>query len=91
MVEKTVIVKNDAGIHCRPSSEIMMAVQEYSDCKFHINTSNGEADITSILSLIGLGLLKGDSVTLTVEGAREKEACEKIASLFEYEFDFPPQ
>ena len=89
MTEKSVIVKNKAGIHCRPSSEIMMMVQRYPDCSFHLSSSNGETDIASILSLIGLGLAKGDSVTLKVEGANEQEACEKVAALFEYEFDFP--
>ncbi|MCK5843081.1 MAG: HPr family phosphocarrier protein [Victivallales bacterium] len=89
MTEKSVIVKNDAGIHCRPSSEIMMVVQQYSGCSFHLTTNSGDSDMSSILSLIGLGLAKGDPVTLKVEGANEQEACEKVADLFEYEFDFP--
>ena len=91
MVEKTVTVKNDAGIHCRPSSEIMAAVQKFPACSFHLNTSKGKADLTSILSLISLGLGKGDSVTIRVEGGDEESACAEIAALFEYEFDFPPQ
>ena len=35
-----------------------------------------------------MGLQKGDSVTISVTGPREKEACEKLAELFETEFDF---
>ena len=91
MVEKTVTVKNEAGIHCRPSSEIMTAVQKFPDCSFHLTTSKGEADLTSILSLISLGLGKGDTVTVRVEGEEKEKACAEITALFEYEFDFPPQ
>ncbi|MCK5843573.1 MAG: HPr family phosphocarrier protein [Victivallales bacterium] len=89
MREKTVTVKNDAGIHCRPSSEIMSAVQKYPDCSFRLDTTTGAAELSSILSLISLGLSKGNSVTLKVEGPGEEDACEEIAALFEYEFDFP--
>ena len=89
MTEKEVTVKNQDGIHCRPSSVIMTAVQKFPDCSFHLNTSKGDAELSSILSLISLGLAKGDSVVLRVEGPGEEDACEEIAGLFEYEFDFP--
>ncbi|MCF7791716.1 MAG: HPr family phosphocarrier protein [Victivallales bacterium] len=91
MAEKTVKVKNEAGIHCRPSSRIMQKVMEYPDCTFLIETTRGSADLSSILSLMSLGLQKGDKVTVKVEGPDNNRICEEIASLFEYEFDFPPR
>ncbi len=89
MVERSVTVKNDDGIHCRPSSEIIATANQFSDCALRISTPKGESDLSSIMSLIVLGLAKGDSVTVRAEGPREAEACEKIASLFEFNFDFP--
>ncbi len=91
MVEQTVTVQNEAGIHCRPSSEILLAVQKFPDCSFFIKTSKGDTELTSMLSLLGLGLCKGDEVTVSVEGEKEKEACDTIAALFAYNFDFPPR
>ena len=91
MAEKTVKVKNEAGIHCRPSSRIMQKVLEYPDCTFNLETSKGSADLSSILSLMSLGLQKGDKVTIKVEGTNEQSACDEIADLFGYEFDFPPR
>ena len=85
------VVENEAGIHCRPSSEILMKRQEFSDCNIRVISDKGEADLSSILSLLGLGLGKGDKVTIEAEGRDEEIACKTIADLFAYHFDFPPQ
>lgn len=91
MTEKTVVVKNKAGIHCRPSSEILSAVEKYPGVSFGVKTAKGDCELTSILSLLSLGIQCGDEVTLKVEGPGEETACEEIAGLFSYEFDFPPR
>jgi len=89
MTERTTEVRNDAGIHCRPSSEIVAAAGEFKGCKLRVKTDKGDSDLSSILSLITLGLMKGDTVTVVADGDGEEEACEKIASLFAFHFDFP--
>ena len=91
MAEKTVVVKNNAGIHCRPSSVIINATLDFPDHEFHISTANGDVTLDSIIALLSLGLAKGDQVTVNVTGPRAEEACDKLAQLFETEFDFPPQ
>lgn len=91
MTEQKTIVKNKAGIHCRPSSMIMLAAQEFSSCNIRIKSAKGDSDLSSILSLISLGLENGDEVTVLAEGEREDEAAARIADLFAYEFDFPPR
>jgi len=89
MVETKVTIKNDAGIHCRPSSMILMAAQGFSTCKFRVISKNGESDLTSILSLISMGLEKGNEITIQAEGPDETIALEKISGLFAFEYDFP--
>jgi len=91
MVNRKVIVKNEAGIHCRPSSRIMQKVLEHQDCHFKIETAKGEADLTSILSLMSLGLEQGDEVNVFVSGPNEQAVCDEIADLFSFSFDFPPR
>ena len=88
MVEKKVTIKNEAGIHCRPSSMILMAAQGFTSCKFRVISKNGESDLTSILSLISMGLEKGNEITIQADGPDAKTALEKISELFAYEYDF---
>jgi phosphocarrier protein len=89
MIEKSVKVRNLAGIHCRPSSVILMAAQEYPECRLHVASAKGESELDSILSLLGMGLERGDEVVLRAEGKDEAVACERMAELFAREFDFP--
>ena len=91
MVRKNVIVSNTAGIHCRPSSQIIQAVLRYQECSFLIKTAKGETDLRSILELISLGLEKGDEIAISVNGKDEEKACCEIAGLFAFHFDFPPR
>ena len=88
MFEKKVQIQNKAGIHCRPSSLIMTAVEKYPGHEFLLTSLRGKSSLTSILDLLALGLQCGDTAVLQVTGPREQEAGEKIAELLEYEFDF---
>ncbi len=89
MTEQTVTIRNRAGIHCRPSSVILMAAQEYPECRFSVSSHKGESDLDSILSLLGMGLERGDQVVVRAEGKGEAEACARMVELFAREFDFP--
>ena len=91
MAVKEVKIRNKAGIHCRPSSLIIQKVLEYPECSFTIQCSKGEADLTSILTLISLGLEMGEEVRVTTSGPEDNEACQEVAKLFAYEFDFLPE
>ena len=91
MVVKKVKIRNEAGIHCRPSSLIMQKVKEYPDCSFKLVTSKGETDLASILSLMSLALEQGEEVEISAEGRDDEKACSELAELFEFEFDFPPR
>ena len=91
MTESTVTVQNEAGIHCRPSSEILLAVQNFPDCIIHAESKHGNVELNSMLALLGLGLAEGDEVKIITQGENEDEACAVIAALFAFNFDFPPK
>ena len=91
MVAKKVVIKNRAGIHCRPSSAIMAEVDKFPDVSFELRAESGTASMHSILELLALGLQQGDEATLHATGKNEAEAIEIIAAAFEREYDFPPQ
>ena len=91
MTEIQTTIVNEAGIHCRPSSEILLKRQEFPNCEISITSKKGDADLASILSLIGLGLAQDDLVTVKAHGEDEENACRILADLFAYHFDFPSQ
>ena len=79
MFEKKIQIQNKAGIHCRPSSMIMGAVELYPGHEFCVESERGTSNLQSILDLLALGLQFRDNVTLKVTGPKEQEAGEKIA------------
>ena len=87
MFEKKIQIQNKAGIHCRPSSMIMGAVELYPGHEFCVESERGTSNLQSILDLLALGLQFRDNVTLKVTGPKEQEAGEKIAELFEHVYD----
>jgi len=90
MVEKTAIIKNANGIHCRPSAVIIKEAQDYAG-DITVTAASGEADLRSVISLLCLGLGEGATVTIQVDGPNEEAFCSRLVELFETQFDFPPR
>ncbi|HBM16172.1 MAG TPA: HPr family phosphocarrier protein [Lentisphaeria bacterium] len=91
MKSRKVIVANKAGIHCRPASKIMQKALEFKGCQFSLKSSKGNIDPSSILNLISIGLERCDEVEIIASGDNEEKACNELAELFTFEFDFPPR
>ena len=81
-------VRNEAGIHCRPSTHIIKSVQEYPG-RMRVSCPEGESDLTSMLSLMMLGLTCGTEVAVEVEGPDEEARLAHLIGLLETEYDFP--
>ena len=89
MVEKKVQIRNQAGIHCRPSSLIIAEKEKFPGVTFKVISENGTTDLNGILELLALGLQCGDELTLQVSGGDEENALNGMSALFAKEFDFP--
>ena len=90
MIEKTATIRNEQGIHCRPSARIVTEAMRFH-CVIRVFSEAGEADLQSLLSLVSLGLQAGSTVRIQVTGEDEAEVCDHFVDLFETHFDFPPQ
>ncbi len=90
MFETTATIRNEAGIHCRPSAILIKEGMAYAG-KILITAESGTCTLTSALECIMLGLEKGAKVTIEVTGPNEEEFGKKLAELFETHFDFPPR
>lgn len=90
MTRLTATVRNENGIHCRPSAVIIKEASTLRS-RLRITADAGEADLRSITDLLALGLALGDRVEITTEGPDELLAAARLQELFERRFDFPPR
>lgn len=90
MINKTAIVKNNMGIHVRPTGVIIDAMHACS-ADVRVASKGVESSLRDHISLLAMGLCKGDTVEVSVSGENEDAIADKIVELFEREFDFPPR
>ena len=90
MVEGKATVKNEAGIHCRPTAEIIKTAAQY-DGTITVIGERGSTTLNSALEMMMLALVQGAEVTVQVDGPDEEVTLQQFVDLFEYHFDFPPQ
>ena len=90
MVRKSVTIKNKMGIHVRPTGVIIDTFHD-SHADIRVEAKGLESDLKDHISLLAMGLCKGDTVEIIVSGDNEEEISCRIVELFEREFDFPPR
>jgi phosphotransferase system HPr (HPr) family protein len=88
MVEVKAVIKNEAGIHCRPTAVITQAAAGYQST-VTVSAPSGACHLGSALELMMLGLEQGTQIIIQAEGSDEAAAAEKFKELFETNFDFP--
>lgn len=84
------VIKNNAGIHVRPSGVIMSEIGTYSG-KIELSVMNYSVELNSVMSLLTLGLMKNDKVEISVTGPDEEKISIITKELFERIYDFPPR
>jgi len=89
MISRKATIANRNGIHVRPSKIIASAVADYPG-KITVSKDNYTVNSISAMNLLTMALLENDQITLTVSGEDEKVVANKLISLFEHHFDFPP-
>jgi phosphocarrier protein len=88
MVERTTVINNEAGIHCRPSTEIITTAQKFPKTKVFIEAKGEHVELNSMMALLSLGLAKGTEVKIIADGEEEEEVLDLMTGLFSFEFDF---
>ena len=59
--------------------------------KIVLSVNNNTVELNSVMSLLTLGLMKGDEVEIMVTGSDEENVCIKTKELLERIYDFPPR
>ena len=81
MLEYTVTVTNDSGIHARPAKVLVNELGKFKS-DIRITAGNKTVNGKSIIFVISLGATKGTEVKFVFNGEDENEALEKVKDLF---------
>ncbi len=86
MIEKTVTVKNRAGIHARPAALIVKTANQYA-ASLYIEKEDMRINGKSIMGIITLGASYKTELKLITEGKDEQKAADAIEQLFLNRFE----
>lgn len=86
MIEKSIIIVNNAGLHTRPAATIVKMAAKY-ESEFYIIKDGLNINGKSIIGVMTLAAAKGSTLTLKFEGTDEKEAAKEIMDYFKRGFD----
>ena len=90
MIRAQATVRNERGIHCRPSTVIAKALKSYPG-DVRVFGEEGQCNPRSVMEIMTLALEPGNSVWIEVDGPDEGTFCDRAVELFETHFDFPPR
>lgn len=74
-------ITDEVGIHARPAGELAKKAKEYQSV---VTIAKGEkkAEAKKLMAVMGLGVKKGDTVTVTIEGEDEETAALEMEKFF---------
>ncbi|MGM0508176.1 MAG: HPr family phosphocarrier protein [Fusobacteriota bacterium] len=75
-------IKNEAGLHARPSSLLVETASKF-DSEIKIKTNGEEVNAKSIMGLMLLAAEKGRKIEIVAHGSDEDEALEALQKLVE--------
>lgn len=82
MKEFQYVIRDDKGIHARPAGLFVKEATPFS-CRITLEKDDKQADAKRILSVMSLGVRKGDTITLRTDGSDEEEALSRLRSFLE--------
>lgn len=81
MIETTVVVKHEKGLDARPIALLVQEASQYTS-RIYIEVQNKKINAKSIMGMMSLTLVAGDTVTVVTDGADEERAAEGIKAFF---------
>ena len=84
---RNVTVGSRVGLHARPASLFVQAVEASGHAVTISKTSGDSADGASILAVLALAVSNGDALELVVEGDEADRVADELATLLESDLD----
>ena len=75
-------ITDEIGIHARPAGELAKLAKEFQS-KITLKTETKQADAEKLMAVMALGIHHGQTVTVEIDGADEKEAVRAVRDFFQ--------
>lgn len=85
MKEFSYTIKDEIGIHARPAGLLAKKAKEF-ESSVTIECNGKSAAATKLMAVMGLGVKRGDTVNVKIEGTDEEKAAAEIEAFFNENF-----
>jgi phosphocarrier protein len=86
MIEKTVTIKNRAGIHARPAALLVQTANRFS-ANIYLEKDGEKINGKSIMGILTLAATYNSPIKIIADGSDEEDAVQTISRLFENKFE----
>lgn len=77
MISKSITIKIPTGLEARPVALMVQVASQY-ESKIYVEIEDKKVNAKSIMGMMSLGLIEGESVTISAEGNDETAAVENL-------------
>jgi len=77
MTEKKIMVKIASGLEARPVALFVQVASQFQS-SIYVALQNKKVNAKSIMGMMSLGILEGESIMISAEGPDEAEAIDKL-------------
>lgn len=85
MYSKVTTIQNKTGLHARPANQFVSTAKKFKSDIF-VEKDSKKANAKSIITILTLGAVQGNQVTISAEGIDEEAAVNELVSLIESGF-----
>ena len=86
MKEFKCVIQDELGIHARPAGMLAKEAKALGDTVITVTKGDKTVKASQLMKLMGLGVKKGDEVTIAADGGDEDAAIERMKSFFKDNF-----
>jgi len=80
MQQEEFIIQNRVGLHARPAAILVQTANKFKS-NISVEKDGKKVSAKSILGVLSLGVEKGTTVSVTIEGEDEEKAMEAVGEL----------
>ena len=85
MLQNTVVVQNQVGLHARPATFFIQKANEFKS-SIWIEKEERRVNAKSLLGVLSLGIVGGTTIKVMADGADEETAVESLVKLIQSGF-----